>query len=261
MEEQPKSKELGEVQSITIDITDPVQLKFENLNYRNLTLLTGLNGTGKSFVMKMTWVMATFINHVLTAVVHKLPYNQNPGMQFLLDKTFTHNDLTGSVTMGYMFGNFITIELDQGKVTKLVLSLEENMVPSGQPIYMSSGTRLFSGVISYMRLRNSLGIAPGMLTNDSELTKLCDSYILPDVLFIEELLLNITTKTTPDIIKGFNESIKKFDEKFQITDIKADYAKAEILISDDKRTDYSITQLGSGHQALGTILLFMEYKK
>lgn len=253
-------KTLGSVQTIELDITKPVQMKEMEMQYNKLLLLLGANGTGKTFLLKITWVLSTFVNHLVMILHDKISTDNKLHLQYLLDNTFTNNDLTGKIYFTYERGNSISVELLEGKVIKVGMSLEEDLSPSAQPVFMSKETRLFSDIIQYMKIKNLMKIPKGIPVTESDMNKVMEMYRIYDMMYIETLLHYIETKTTPKLIEDFGKQIVEFDPDIKITDIRIDYTTNDILYSDGINYK-SIGSLGAGHQALINMFLFQHYQK
>ncbi len=255
-----KKKSLGQLKRSTINITEPIKMDFD-LEYRELALFCGKNGIGKTLVLKLTWLFGTFINYYLMSKIMKLPFSDKEVMQFLSDNTFTDNNIDGKISFEYGVADIISLTYDKGKVTDITYLLDDDLEPGAQPVFMSKETRLFSDIIKYIKFKKLLGLNPGIPTLDTDMKKLLEMYRIYNIIFIEQLLGNISTKTTPKLLEDFNLRIKEFDEHFELKDIKVDYTIGDIIYSDKTHTDISIGNLGAGHQALVNMLLSTTYQK
>lgn len=245
-----EEKELGNCVSIDIDMTVPEKMKFTNMDIKQLMILTGTNGVGKSFVMKLIWLLSTQANNIVAAAAHKMTYPSEQTFDFLINNTFSDNDLTGTVSLLFKYGNFIKVELDNGKCTNLVASFEEDTVPSSSPVYMSKETRLLDDIIKYMKFKKLLGISKGFPTDKDHLKKLLEMNKIYDIMFMEKQLLGFETKINTASLEQFNDMFKKFDEKVILTDLRVDYDVSEIYYTIDGEKEKSVRTLGAGHQAL-----------
>jgi len=243
-----KKKELGQMIDIDINITKPMKME-HNMGLRELTLMTGMNGAGKSLINKLVWLSAMFTNGVLVAREQKLPGDQIHLAQYLFDGTFTDNDFTGTIIPAYQFGNHVSFELEEGKVLKADFKIEDEVESSGMPVYMSTVTRLLTSFVTYIKTKNLLGLSSGPPTIESDMQKLLTMYRLYDILFIEGQL-NKFSKASKEDFERFNLDMQKFDEDFEITSISIDYTKPDILYSNSKVTDKSILSFSSGEQSL-----------
>lgn len=135
-------KNLGNITEITVKLESP-NMDFEKLSFNQLTMLVGTNGTGKSLLMKVVW----FLN---------MCFNSFEGLtiQQILDYTFQKPNFTG-VFEGTFENGFISITMENGKITDLTINLEEDVVTS-LPLYLSGNTRLFSQIETLYTLKNSI---------------------------------------------------------------------------------------------------------
>lgn len=255
-------KTLGTTTSLNLNITKPVEFKDMTLETNMLTLLVGMNGTGKTLIMKFVWLVNTHINMLLSSIAHGIPFDEIVNAQFLLDNTFTDNNITGIIKVAFQYGDVCSIEAEEGRVTAVKTSVDDEVVPGGVPVFMSKETRLFSDIVQYIKTKKILGLSSGMPTTESDMKKLLEMYRIYDIIYIEQFLMYIETRTSEALLHKFNEQMKKGFEQFDIelTDIRVDYTKSDILYSDDKHTDRSVTSLGAGHQSVLNMFLFQEYQ-
>lgn len=256
---------LGHATSITVDITKPMAIKCGSIDFNALTLMTGLNGTGKSLINKFTWIMDACAN---IYIANRGPENDLMAegrigvMQFYFDNTFVDNDTTGTIKYEYGEHNHIEATLEAGRVTKLGILLDDKLEASGHPVYMSSGMRLMTDLKQYMMAKKLIGLPKGVGEDEEKMTKLLEAYRLYDILYAEELLAFIDNSTTPEALTAINEVIGKCNDKWQpIKGLKLDYEKSDIKYQDKDDLWLSVATLGAGHQSLLNMLSFQEYKK
>ncbi len=256
-----KKKQIGNIKSIELDITKPLQMTTQEMTMGQIMILVGTNGTGKTFILKMIWALTTQVMHYVHSRSSKIPFDINLNMQFLLDNTFTDNNITGTISIYYeLYSSLMTVVCEEGKVISCKITVDEDVEAGTQPVFMSKETRLMSDIIQYIKVKKMIGLAPGMVTNETDFKKLLEMYRIYDIILIEQLLLGIEHKTTPDFIKKFNDRMKTFDEEFSIQDIKVDYVKSDIIYTDDKGVESSTARLGAGHQSLMSMILVQEYQ-
>ena len=77
--------------SISVDIENI--LHFDDINLNKVTLLTGMNGTGKTMVLKCVWIM-----NLLASTYSKSDLkNTQLFSQFVLDNSFDNQTFSGSI--------------------------------------------------------------------------------------------------------------------------------------------------------------------
>ena len=255
-----QKKQLGNIKSIELDITKPLQMKTQEMTLNQMMILVGTNGSGKTFILKMIWVLATQLMHYVYSRSSKTLFDAKLNMQFLLDNTFTDNDITGTISIYYeKYASLATIECEEGKVVSYKCHVDEDVEAGSQPVFMSKETRLQSDIIQYMKVKKMMGLAPGMVTNETDFKKLLEMYRIYDIIFIEQMLHGIEHKMNSALLKVFSEAMEKFDDKFIITGLRVDYSKPDILYTDDKGVELSTGRLGAGHQSLMTMFMNQAY--
>lgn len=258
---QSQKKPLGHIQGIKINITSPIKMDFD-MSYNTLMIMVGQNGTGKTFILKLTWVFATMANYFLLAVNGKstVPFNREATMQFLLDNSFTDHKMNGEITCVYENQNQMHLKITDGTIDSLDITFKDNLQHSAQPIFMSKETRLFDDMLKYLKLKKMLSIPPGIPALEDHMNKLLEMYRIYDIIYMEHLFSNIEHKTSRKFLEGFNRRIKTFDENIKLRELFIDYDKSDIFYSDDTHQQVSITTLGAGHQALINMILAQEYQ-
>jgi hypothetical protein len=250
---------LGHLKTIAVNLTQPLKMDMSEMEYRELAILVGKNGTGKSFIMKLVWVVTMQLYMKLMAKHMGVPFNDQETLQFLMDHTFTENNLDGTLKFMYGIGDIINITMENGKVKDVNYLLDENLTPGPFPIFMSKDTRLFSDIVRYLKFRKTLGIDPGVL-NEADTLKLLEMYRIYDIMYVERLIQQIEHSTTPKLIELFNKQMHGFDENFTLENIRVDYKAAMIYIKQKDKPEESIDRLGAGHQSLVNMILANSYQ-
>lgn len=217
----------GDCENIHLNITEPIKFEKMDLEYRKINLLTGMNSTGKSLILKLTWAVSLHVNNYLLAGTKSIPFNELIDAQFILDSTFTNQDFNGQIKVDF---KNIACELDieKGKViSSIMFSKITNLVPSTNPIYMSTNMRLYSQINGYLKIKDLLGIKyllfdsiklPSLATVPVDLDNLLKHYRLYDILLVERLLYCLQQGMFPRV--KLNEQLKNFDFKDEILDVR-----------------------------------------
>ncbi len=246
-----EKKQLGAL--LVLESTIPNQMR---IDINKLSLFTGMNGTGKTLILRQIWIL----NYIVNTYVYtegKISLEQiTKALQFLFDNSFDNNDFTGRIK-----GEFAHLEIefviDNGTVSNLSFMCIgcdiKDLEPMGLPNYMSSDMRLFSDIIKYLKFKKLLKLdKPFTEFTDEELKSLCEVYKIFDVISTEKLLstLENSTFTTSEQVKKTLFELTKKD----ITFIFYDKKNSDIIVTekfpDGTSKDYSILKLGAGEQAL-----------
>jgi len=261
------SKTLGHVKHMKISNTGPGMLEqFKNLDmdFNSLIILVGHNGSGKSLILKLTWALSTILNNIIISDVHKIPVRDDIKMaKFILDNTFTNQDITGDIHFEFECGSTLLIKMLKGDIIDCISTYNSNLQPTGQPQFMSTNIRLFTNIVAYLKFKKALGISNDMSKfTEDELKKLCDMYRIYDIIYMELLFRKIDSGiiSQPSLKLGelpkLNEMINKFDGfNLEIADITMDYANSDIMYKDASNNVKSLTSLGNGHQSIINMFL------
>ena len=257
--EKTDQKFLGHLINLETNIGFPDSKKPMNFQMRNLSLLTGMNGVGKTLVLIQTWI----ISYITTSyLVTKVPMKDiTKALQMLFDYSFDNNDFTGTAR-GEFEHIHVSFDIDQGKVDNLTFTCVDcdvkDIQPGSMPIYMSANTRLFTAINQYSKFKKLLNLnKPIEQISESEFKTLCEQYKIYDVLFMEKQL-----KTLSDpyfkIKSPLKETLKDAFKK-DITHIFYDEKKGEIQVTEMKNGSpetYPVTRLSNGEQAMLNMLIY-----
>lgn len=247
---EKKKVSMGHIQKIHMNI-DGLFKNFELDGQREIALYVGQNGTGKTFILIMQWLLGSMGTIYLNSAKSMPEYEKI--LQFFFDKSFDNQTFIGKIGAAFEYLE-ISFELDNGKVKDLDIILTDNNVQiesDGFPVFMSKNTRLFSEIVKYLKTKKMLGMT-GQITlyDDKKLEQLCDMWKLYDIMFIERMLIRLTDpnfKIKDVALKSFIEIMKK--EIVKVTYDEPNCAFIVHEIKDGKEITYSATILSSGEQA------------
>lgn len=241
--------------TVTTDI-DAEHICKGEINLNKLTVMTGLNGTGKSLIMKVYWLLDMLTN--LYYMSGKDSAKLTEFVQFAIDGTFIEQNFTGNLVLKYDLVETIML-LDKGKVMSFnVIDLDKNNPLNeseyqfGMPQYMSSATRLFTNIQSFAKFRKALGMSSDVLKRtEADMKTLVESYRLYDIMFMEAFLARVSDpffKISDSGQKTIKDNLKR-----DITNIFFDENTAELCFTeviDKVPVKKSIVLLSAGEQSL-----------
>lgn len=238
-------KPLGQLKSMTIKIDSPIPLTIDNMEFNKLVLLTGLNGTGKTLIMKLNWTLATVFGvHILKGTLPPAiggSMNLEELTQYTFDHSFDDQNFNGMIAAEYDHGN-ISIGIDHGKVLSVNTSMDPQVEYSTPVIYMSTNMRTFEQIKQYLKIRKVV---------ESE-ERMVDFYKLYDIAYIKFLQSKIDKSYT--LSESSKEELKKFDlEKYDIQQVYINDDSVFWINSKDEHTDLST--LSKGEQSMINMLL------
>jgi hypothetical protein len=229
-----------------MNLSNPA-MNYDKVEYRMLTLMTGMNGTGKSLVLKFTWCLNLLANCHIVAKLHLKEFDPRKEMQFIIDSCFDEPDFTGRIETYHENGT-VKIQIQGGIVIDAELDIDEDVNPEGPIIYMSNATRKFDDIVTYMKFKKHIGITAGIqhLSQD-DILKLCSMYKLYDMLFMEQAIPKFDGFViTEELKKTLEETLRTLPD---IQKLKVDYEKPDILMVDSRDNTSSITKLSAGEQS------------
>lgn len=229
-----------------MNLTTPA-MNYEKMDYNHLTLLCGMNGTGKSLILKFTWGLSLLGNCYLVGKAHSVPFDARKEAQFIIDTCFDEPDFTGKVETYHENGT-IRIVLQGGIVNNVELDIDEDVDPQSPIVYMSGATRKFDDIVQYMKVKNMTGVKATMASMDQDsLMKLCSMYKLYDVMFCEQALIKFNGYVfTEELKKTLTETLTLIPD---LKSLEVDFDKPDILCVDTHGFKSSITKLSAGEQS------------
>lgn len=228
---------------ITIATKDEDNDHINALELNLLTLLTGKNGTGKTFYLVSSYVLS----EVALLVVMGLPEQAIlETTQFITDSCYIKK-LSGRIEGYFDTGSYLAIHLEEGKVTEVTKEDWDKSESVRGVKYMSAAMRTFESIGQYLFSRKLLS----SMSQAEMFIALCKNWRLYDVKHIEGMIskMPITFDTS------FKEALKNFEITDDIVSVDVDLEKCDFFYttSDNKQT-YMRT-LGSGHQSIFNMMI------
>lgn len=244
-----------------LEITAPIALSTD-LEFKRLSILAGMNNTGKSFLNKLTWAAATFLN---MKIIEKITGLSDPDrtdedvFQFILDNIFSANDLTGAAEFNsrdeilkVAYFN-LRFELKDGKLTWLKFNFPNDARPMGAIIYLSKDARDFTNIERYLKTKKMAGITE--LKEWKDIETVCDMWKLYDVFAIESLLTKI--EKADELLKTLKNmsAAQELLNEFDVVSINYDKEQMKIEYENSKGQVKPISTMGLGSQSILNMLL------
>lgn len=240
----------GQIKKINFNITEPFQATDQSLDITgSLSVMVGQNGTGKTFILILTYILTT----ICAAVVYRTPYEILKQLaQFTFDHCFDDQNIDGTVGCEFTSGADISVILEKGKVVDVSYNGFENINTATPAVFMSSGMRLFSSIKQYLKLRKMfIQHATNEPTQEEIVQHMLveGEYKLYDVTYIEKLIHKCPIVIPDNIHRVFKED---YDFKEDIKEFDVDLDKCDFYIIEGNEfasTKYASTY-GNGHQAV-----------
>jgi hypothetical protein len=241
IKEEKVYKSSGSIKEMSIKLNDP-KMDLDFTDIRQLMLLVGKNGTGKTFMLITTWFLTYVLQARIISDMEGRVFDAEPFAQFVFDNTFhTPENMTGSLQGRFENGPTIHIDIDQGKITAVYINTAPEINTPMPVIYMSSNLRLFTAMDMYLSMRKMTGeIQP-----DKIIAKMLGAYKLYDIAYVEGLISRMPITASQKLKDRFTE----FDITENIEQFDVDPSDCKFFaIVDGKRKD--LCTYGNGHQAL-----------
>jgi energy-coupling factor transporter ATP-binding protein EcfA2 len=248
------NKELGNIEKLSLSITEPIKMEQFEMDINNIMILVGQNGSGKTFILKMNWLILSQISFMIAARENNVPFNEELNLQFLVDNTYTKHGLEGKVTAYFKNGNNYSFSITGGKVQTISNDIKTSVKQCAQPVFMSKDTRTFEDICKYMQFKNMLEIPKGFPQTEEGLSKLLKMYRIYDIFFMEKLLTGIDNITEAQM-NLFTDSIKHYLIGKVFKDFQVLHSSGDITYCDESGKDKSLTSLSSGEQSIINMML------
>jgi len=243
------SKQLGHIKELSLDIDSPIKMQMPKIEFQNIALFIGTNGTGKSLILKLVWCAGMIGEAFISSEVLTMPHNPIDNVQYIFDKSFSNQNFNGKMNFIFEDRNNIAIEIEKGKVIDVNISFAKDLIPSGPPVFMSTETRTFDDITRYLQVRKMVGVIGQIdASNASLFEKVLDMYKLYDAMFIERLISKLSK---PYILKkDVKDTFKSYEIKEEIESIGFDENKSELYYINSKAEVKLLRNMSKGEQSL-----------
>lgn len=232
-------KHLGHIKSIKLNITAPIPMDAE-LDIKALSLMTGMNGVGKSFILVTQWVTVYVANAIVVKYLMKI---SEPDIPFA-DFTVTHaydNKVTGTIETTFENGS-LKLVIQENQVVDLAHSGLDKIEEPTNCQYLSSAMRTFEAISLYLKMRKMAG---------GNIEKMLENYKIYDVMYIESLLKRMPMKLDDNTKRGVTGMMETIT-KMEVVDV--DLEKGDFFTEIDGERKY-LSTYSKGEQAILNMFL------
>lgn len=239
------------IRYIDLNITKPELFQQVSIEFNKISIFTGPNGTGKTYLF-ITCYALTEISRI--ALESKIPVKDLiSSAQFILDSCFTDYDMTGSIGIVFDSGMKTVVTCEDGKVKDISIEDEATTVEINSVRYMSSAYRTFHAIKGYLIARKLF--MPGKSYRDpldeKALMSLVKDFRLFDISHIERLIASTPWNLEPSDIDRLEQFVKNADIK--TIDFDEDRGDFVAIYSDGKRK--YLTHLSAGEQSVINMIM------
>ena len=188
-----------------------IQMPEVEIESRSLSVLVGVNGSGKSVVLKIRWLLGTTLASYVAILASGLD-NPDAQMYHLIDELIegTFSDIEtihGGISIENDICDF-NISLASGKVQYFEVNIKNRAAfvkeASRGASFCSKNTRTFDQYQKYLKLKNKLGV-----DSPEKIKDMYDFYKLYDIQRFEQLANTLASHARGDIdlMPAFNNVI------------------------------------------------------
>lgn len=231
-----QKKAVGHLSLLSVDITEPMKMTV-SLEPKEFMLMIGANGSGKTFILALTWAMSYIINSVVkTTSMGMSSVVSTEFAQFVLDHCFSDQNINGTLKATYTSEAELEIVVEKGKVISLKHSGLEEVTGITNTVFLSSQMRTFDAISLYLKVRRTV-----------ESKELMRSFKLYDIAYLESLISKMPCDVPEDIKTVLKDS---YDVKENIKSFGVDLGKDDFYILSEDGTRKYMTTYGNGHQSI-----------
>lgn len=242
-------KSIGHIKAMSIHLTQPQKFEIDKMEFNQICMFTGQNGSGKTLILKLNWCFSWMANDFAIGAIQNLQIDYKKEFQFVMDKSFDDNNFDGKVEV-FFENATIVAEFKNGEVVMIDYNADEGVIPNNFPTFMSKETRTFDTFVKYMKMKRALDIKGTFLKFTSEeIEKLTDIYKLYDIVFLERMLETMDCHILEEETK--QQLTEMFDVKFEIDQIIVDYTECELYgVNLKTNKKFKLTRLSAGEQSI-----------
>lgn len=240
-------KKLGNISYVKYELTTP-KFDVEIKDMRDISILVGQNGTGKTLHLVMIWCINTLVD-----AKYRYKFKTEEAFKQMCENVFKYAfidlKLEGSITAKYNEGLEFNIAFTEGKVTNVTITKDNNIVVNTQTQFMSKQTRVFSDINRYYSIKDAM--CPESVKFSSfyspsdKLETLNRMYRIYDILFMEKLKEVFATKQKIDqeLLDILDTTGTKDLEYIQ-------YSGNKLIAYKKDGTEFNLETLGAGEQSM-----------
>lgn len=251
-------KRLGNISYVKYELTTP-NFNVEIKDMRDISILTGHNGSGKTLHLVMMWCINTLVD-----AKYRYKFKSEAAFKQMCENVFKYAfvdlELEGSITAKYNEGLEFNIAFTEGKVTRVSITKDNNVIVNTQTQFLSKQTRVFTDINRYYSIKDA--ICPESIRFSSfyeptpELGALLRMYRIYDILFMERFKEVLTTKQDID-----KELVETF-ETDNLKDLKSiQYTGGRLVGFKEDGSELNLETLGAGEQSILVMYLGSRHLK
>jgi len=240
-------KRLGNISYVKYELTTP-NFKVEIKDMREINLLVGENGSGKTLHLVMIWCINTLVD-----AKYRYKFKSEAAFKQMCENVFNYAfvdlKLEGSITAKYNEGLEFNIAFTEGKVISVTITKDNNVVVNTQTQFLSKQTRTFLDINRYYSIKDT--ICPSDIRFSSfyepnpELSALLKMYRIYDIIFMERF---------KEVLKSRQDIDKDLLTNFETANLKElkhiQYTGGKLTGFKEDGSEINLESLGAGEQSI-----------
>lgn len=238
---------LASLQKISVSTRDEDGENINGVELNMITLMTGYNGSGKTFYLVSCYVISEIAN-----IVHNIGSSEKAGdliigaAQFIVDSCYIKK-LTGRVEGYFDTGAHLYIDMEEGQITAIKGEGWEEVDQVRSVRYMSAAMRTFESIGQYLFSRKLLNEK----SREERFMEMCKNWRIFDVQHVERLI-----EMMPLTFDDHSRAVfKNFDIKDEIMSFDVDLEKCDFFYKTSDGNSTYMRTLGSGHQSIFNMMI------
>jgi len=242
---------IDHIKNVFMDITAPMPVDNQTMDFKMFNVMTGKNGTGKSFWIINSYVIAKIATSIVMGVND--PVMLAGTAQFFFDNCFSDFNTNGIVAAEFDSGASVRVSIIDGKVEIVDHTGFEDVQHIANIKYMSTGMRTFDDIKVFLNMRN---MVKRMIGDDMEsyIVEMMKSYRFYDFEHVETIIGRMPL----EVEHRFRESMEKFEIKENIISFGFDEKKPDFFLVEKTENGEEmkyLTSYGKGHQSIFNMFL------
>lgn len=214
------------IQSLSLKLTGSISFDIESIDINQVSLFVGANGTGKTMIMVLMYVMCE-IAKVRQSPSPMLAELVNDYSNFITDACISDFNSTGVIRCNFTEDKFIEVTYDSGKVTNVECDIDSKEYVTPYVSFSSKNLRTFDSIKVYLSMRKMANTSfPGRKAKNPQLfiAQMLGAYKLYDVMYVEEVIENCPIELTEKHKTVLSEfSIDSTSKRFIFDEDKCDF--------------------------------------
>lgn len=236
------------IEKMNIELTGSVNMNFNDMEFKELMILVGTNGSGKSLILKFNFLLGFIGNAYFLGKNMGYPQSAIDLAKFAVKHTFKKPDFDGFIEGLYSSGISIRILLKNGEVDGCFIGeLNPNTIVEDFPAvkFLSAGMRTFDDIEGYLKLRKRICPACTPQLTEQQTLDMLEDYRLYDLLYLESLINKESIPLNSKVFENYG-----FRDDQIPTSMRVSLEECDFIASVSEGKEKYLTTYSKGEQSL-----------